>query len=188
MKKQLLYSLLILILIMLVAGCRSKKNLPTVIVHDQTIIKTAKKDSIVKKSETVINNSVNDTIKQKVPKAVPTGDLNCDSIAEQRVLDVLRGLNTKKTSGNNEYGFFFDEKKRELVAFANFGETKSHNNESTKESSDHSAEVQKKEVPVEVLVEVPVEYIPWWVEILAWIGAASVLFGSVFLTYKIARK
>ncbi|MFJ1431359.1 hypothetical protein ACILE2_11255 [Capnocytophaga canimorsus] len=123
----------------------------------------------------VKNQKITDTIFVSVP-APKTNDKKCDSLCGQEVQRLLKQLNTKKKSGSNEYGFYYDAYKNVLVAYAQLDSTfteykiKHTDKQSTKSETKTIYRTQK--------------YVPFWVEILAWIGALSLAYFGFKIKFK----
>lgn len=113
----------------------------------------------------VKNQKITDTIFVSVPPP-KTNDKKCDSLCQKEVQRLLKQLHTKKKSGSNEYGFYYDAYKNVLVAYTQLDST------FTEYKSKHT---DKKSTYTETITVYKTErYVPFWVEILAWIGALSV--------------
>ncbi|KLT67934.1 hypothetical protein [Flavobacterium sp. ABG] len=149
-------------------GCASKP-----IESNRTIetVSNHKKDSI---KTTVINNAINDTLKIQIPK-IQTIKPECDSITKAEIQRVLELLNSRKKSGDNEAGLYYDSLKNQIIAWQKIAQTKNETTATNKEKiyikGDHT------------IKHVPVKYIPFWVKILAYLGGAFL----VFLSWRIGR-
>ncbi|ATA94639.1 hypothetical protein CGC54_10010 [Capnocytophaga canimorsus] len=123
----------------------------------------------------VKNQKITDTIFVSVPK-VKTIKPECDSLINSELQNQLKRLQTKKKSGNNEYGFYYDAYKNVLVAYAQLDSTfteyksKHTDNQSTKTETKTIYKTEK--------------YVPFWVEILAWIGALSLAYFGFKIKFK----
>lgn len=167
--KKFLSTIAIVLVGLLATGC-SKKPVATNIqsIDKKEITNTLKEREIVK------TQAIIDSLKIAIFR-VKTNRPECDSIANQKIDELLQRLNSKKTSGNNNFGVYFDELKRELVAYANVGETQS---EKIKELENKLlSEINKKQETK------PVQYIPEWVKYLALFGLLTIL----YIFYKIYK-
>jgi uncharacterized cysteine cluster protein YcgN (CxxCxxCC family) len=153
---------------LLLFGCASK---PIESTHTIERIIEHKTDSV---KTTQVNAAILDSLVIKIAK-VKTVKPECDSITQATLDQVLRQLNTYKKSGNNEYKMGYDEALRQVVLSIKQAETKIENTATNKTDTDKGKEKE--------IVEIPVKYIPWWVEWLAYLGAATLLFGA----YRISR-
>lgn len=83
------------------SGCKAK---PIESNHTIETVLSQKKDSV---KSIVINGAINDTLKIQVSK-VQTAKPECDSITKAELERVLKLLNTRKKSGDNESGIYYD--------------------------------------------------------------------------------
>ncbi|WGU68547.1 hypothetical protein QIU19_00495 [Capnocytophaga canimorsus] len=123
----------------------------------------------------VKNQKITDTIFVSVP-APKTNDKKCDSLCGQEVQRLLKQLNTKKKSGSNEYGFYYDAYKNTLVAYAQLDST--FNEYKSKHTDKQSTKTETK------TIYKTEKYVPFWVEILAWIGALSLAYFGFKIKFK----
>jgi hypothetical protein len=153
---------------MLLFGCASK---PIENTHTIERIIEHKTDSV---RSTEVNKAILDSLIIQVAK-VKTAKPECDSITQATLDQVLRQLNSRKKSGDNEAGIYFDELKNQLVIWQKINETLNEKLATNRENTDINREKEK--------VKVPVKYIPWWVKYLAYLGAATLL----YVAYRISR-
>ncbi|MFK8297340.1 hypothetical protein ACI76O_05350 [Capnocytophaga cynodegmi] len=126
----------------------------------------------------VKNQKITDTILVSVPK-VKTIKPECDSLINSELQNQLKRLQTKKKSGSNEYGFYYDAYKNVLVAYAQLDST------FTEYKSKHTdKQSTKSETKTIYKTE---KYVPFWVKILAWIGGISVTYFGI-KNYRIIRR
>ncbi|MDL2141174.1 hypothetical protein QQY79_01470 [Flavobacterium tructae] len=149
-------------------GCKAK---PMENTHKVETFIVSKKDSI---KTTVISGAINDTLKIQLPK-VQTAKPECDSITKLELQRVLQLLDSRKKSGDNETGIYYDSLRNQIVAWQKIAETKNVNTATNKEYIYIKGDKQIKYVPV--------KYIPLWVKILASIGFATML----YICYRISR-
>ncbi|MFK8284648.1 hypothetical protein ACF3OE_00600 [Capnocytophaga canis] len=158
-ENRFLLFLLLAVWIIGLSSCKSTK---------QTLQKTEKQIVTINDTIYIVKNQrVTDTIFMSVPEP-KTNDKKCDSLCQNEVQRLLKQLNTKKKSGNNEYGFYYDAYKNALVAYALLDST------FTQYKSKHTDnQITKSETKTIFKTE---KYVPFWVEILAWIGAISLIY------------
>lgn len=157
-----------LLIAILLFGCASK---PIEKIHTIERIIEFKKDSVNVKQ---INKAVLDSLFIQIAK-VKTVKPECDSITQVTLDQVLTQVNSRKKSGDNEAGIYYDELKRQIIAYIKSAET---TNEKT------ALNTVKKDIKIEKeVVKVPVKYIPWWVKTLAWIGGITI----AYVTYRVSR-
>ena len=110
-----------------------------------------------------------------------TGDVDFDNRVNDAVANVLRSINFQKSSGDNSYRLYYDEKLRELTAQIQVGETSSvevaTNKESDKEQTETSTETFKKYTSM----------IPWWAWVVAFVVFFKQIMGFVGNIYPPAR-
>ncbi len=144
-------------------GACSKK----VLLQNKSTEISKSSDSVKIIEATVINNKVRDSIFRKIG-LIQTSDPNCDSITKAYVEYVLSSMETKKTSGDNSYGFYYDKYRKMFVAYANLAETVSKSR-----NLEHKSNTQ---TTITLAKEVPVKWMPWYVIALAGIGGAAVFY------------
>lgn len=177
MKKTTIIGLLILSLLV---SCK-----PT------TVLDNHKETSLVQKDSTAViktiekSEAITDTLKIAVPE-LKTGSKNidCDSLCNARFKDFLRNVNTKKTSGNNSQGFYYDQYKNLLVAYGSQGEALRESNEQlTIKNTDKSVSEVKQ-----IAVKLPLtktERILYNSGIALWVLIVAI---SIYAIYKLYRK
>lgn len=175
--------LLILLILSWTISC-GRKPLPTqVVVKENTEKTTTQFDSLIEKSKVTIVAPISDTTRQRVPVMSSTGNKNCDSIARLHTDNVLRGLNTRKTSGHISYGFYFDEKRREVVAYMNDNGTTTEDRNVKQSTGKNTEALKTTDVPV--FVNVPGEsFIPKWIIYVAVAGWFSAFILFLVLRFK----
>jgi hypothetical protein len=105
-----------LAIVVLLFGCASK---PIENTHTIERIIEHKSDSV---SSTQVNKAILDSLIIQIAK-VKTAKPECDSITQATLDQVLRQLNSRKKSGDNEAGIYFDELKNQLVIWQKINET-----------------------------------------------------------------
>lgn len=122
---------------------------------------TSKSDSISKET---INKKIDDTAIINIPKS-ETKDKDFDAAVNKAVTNILKSINFQKSSGDNNYKLYFDEKLDQLKLELQIGET------NNKETSLNNKETSEKtfEETVNENTKKFVKMIPWWVwVILVW--------------------
>ena len=158
----------ILITFLLFSGCGTvKKTEKESSQTTQSVERTRENDSVAtENTHVVVNQGIKDEIRKQVPQS-NTGDRKLDSLVNTKVDQILRQLNTRKSSGSNSYRSYFDEKTRELITEFEVGATRDSlvistlqqvilNQEKTDYSEIFSSESKKV-----------VARIPWWLWALA---------------------
>jgi len=131
--------------------------------HTIERVVTYKADSL---KVTVVNQAVLDSLFIPVSK-VKTLKPECDSITQITLDQLLVQLNSKKKSGDNEMGIYYDTIKKMIVGWQKMTETQ--NEKSASNKTTNAIAIEKESV------EVPVKYIPFWVKILAVLGGISLV-------------
>lgn len=146
-------------------GCKTSQ--PVVVNSSENTNKEIEK--VIITNEIVKNQEIIDSLKIQISK-IKTIRPECDSIANAEILKLLKLINHKKQSGNNNFGVYFDELKKELVAYAKISETK---DKKIKELSNklvvNSLKKQK---------EIPIKYIPSFYKWLSLFGGVAFLYGA----------
>ncbi|WP_268846571.1 hypothetical protein [Flavobacterium aestivum] len=166
---QILYLLLALFVFGVV--CNSCATKPIGNTHTIERVIEHHTDSV---KNTQVNQAILDSLIIQIAK-VKTTKPECDSITQATVDQLLKQLNSRKKSGDNEAGIHYNELKKELVIWQKIAQTQSENVATNKEKT--VVKVDKQ------FVKVPVKYIPLWIKILAFIGFGFL----VYVGYRIAR-
>lgn len=166
--KVLFCALCCLALCLALYGCKAK---PIENNHTTQTVLNHKKDST---KVTVINGAIEDTLKIQIPK-VQTSKPECDSITQGELDRILKMLDSRKKSGDNESGVYYDRLKKQIVAWQKIAQTKNENTVTNTKTIYLKAD--------QLIKYVPVKYIPLWVKILAFTGGLAI----VFLCWRIAR-
>lgn len=160
-----------LIVVLALKGCAAK---PIESTHTIERIIEHKTDSV---NTTQVNQAILDSLKIQLAK-VKTAKPECDSITQATLNQVLKQLNTRKKSGDNEAGIYFDELKNQIIYWQKIAETVNQKLAINKQKTDIKGDKE--------IVKVPVKYIPWWVKILAYAGAVFILGIVVCAVYKVS--
>ncbi|PWA09511.1 hypothetical protein [Flavobacterium laiguense] len=153
---------------MLLFGCASK---PIESTHTIEGIIKHRTDTV---KHTEISKAIQDSLIIQVAK-VKTAKPECDSITQATLDQVLKQLNSRKKSGDNEAGIYYDELKGQIIAWQKIAETYKEKLATNKEKIYIKGDKE--------IIKIPVKYIPWWVKYLAYLGTATLLYGA----YRISR-
>lgn len=113
--------IILVLFVFLLSSCTGVKKF----FSKKTTTKDIQKTEINKDSSNVVEK--NKAIKDKTIIAIPeseTGDRDFDLAVNKAVSNILRSINFQKSSGDNNYKLYYDEKLRELRAEFEIGETK----------------------------------------------------------------
>ncbi len=142
--------------------------------------KTTDKETIqIEKEKTTDRNlAILDSLKVLIP-IITTTNKECDSVTNAKINEVLSLINSKKISGQNEYGVYYDKLNKMLVSYANVGETKTQSTHNIYNKDKVFIETKYKEIPI--------KYIPKWLKILATIGSISIAIQLIALYRKFTK-
>lgn len=150
-------------------SCKSKQPLT-----DKIVEKTVNSDSIYQSKVITRNQAINDSLKIIIGQ-VRTEKKECDSVCQIAIDRVLSQLNTKKTSGSNSYGVFYDSKDKSLNLNAAIGATKS--------DSVFYKEIIYRTKTIYSQRDIPVHLpLPKWQLLLMIIGGGTIVFFILKLT------
>lgn len=140
-----------LIILFTLTSCLGSKKVSEK-TSDKSVVEKTKQDSVAKET---INKGIDDKATFKVAES-NTGDVDFDKRVNDAVTNVLRSINFQKSSGDNSYQLYYNEKLRQLEAQVQVGQTSnkevSTNKESDKEKTESTTESYKKVVRM----------VPWW--------------------------
>lgn len=184
--------LFLLIALTTLTSCKAKalKNTQTIEKTTETNQDSKTKIVIVKDTSTKIetNKAVLDSVFIAVSD-IKTSNKDCDSLVNVEVRKALKKLETNKKSGQNEYGIFYDELKNKLIFYVKIGETQNttiaKNKTENKTTEKNKATFEKKNE--NKVTEIPVRYIPKWVQIFAFIGFLFVAYIIVKIYLKFSK-
>lgn len=155
-----------------IIGCKAK---PIINTFDKQKITTI---DILKEKTTDNNLAIIDSLKILISN-VKTSNPECDSITNAKIDELLLQINSKKISGGNSFGVYYDKLKKELIAYAKIGATKT---EITNENNFKTENLKEYSVK-----EIPVKYIPKWIQYLAIFGGLCGVFIFLFSVYKLKK-
>lgn len=138
----------IFIAFLFLTSCLGTKSVSEKTADTKSVEKTKIKNDSVS-SETV-NKGINDQIIVEVPVSDPAIDA--------KINEVLRKLNTQKSSGDNSYKLYFDEELRQIRAEFEVAETR---NKEVATNSQASTEKTFEQTITENTKKV-IRMIPWW--------------------------
>lgn len=136
---------LLFLLALLPISCKSQKP----IVEKQTTVNVDSLKQIITKL-TEINREIKDKTIIPIPD-VSTGNIECDSICNERIRQLLQSFNREIESGNNSYRLLYDEHKKTLEILAEIAMTKNEVNQTDTSQYKGENSTQLKEVPVYVI-------------------------------------
>lgn len=168
MKKCILLIILSFLFLSHVTSCKSAQT-KTNHIEKQHLSDQVRDTLVVVKTE-----KITDTLFVKVP-VIQTVKQECDTLCQQELDKLLLQIASKKQSGKNQVGFYYDKYQQQLVLYQNLQEqydTYKSNNQKV---------VEIKEV--EVIKEIPVRYVPRLVTYLAILGGLSLCY-FLFLIIK----
>lgn len=139
-----------LLILFLFTSCLGSKKVS----EKETSIKQFEKSEIVSDSVniTTVNQAIDD---QVITSVADSGDAEMNF----RIDEILRKLNTQKSSGSNSYKLYYDDKLRELRAEFSVGETKDVEVATVKEET---VEKSIEETYIENTKKV-LKIIPFWI-------------------------
>lgn len=175
----------VLFFMLFCTSCKSKALQNTQIIEKENTIKNDSVTTILnnqdKTTKIETNKEILDSLFVPVSE-IKTNKLECDSLVNVEVQKALKKLTTKKISGSNEYGLYYDEINKKLVFYVKVGETKNTTFEDVTikdKSSKVNKSTDKKESDKQVK-QVFIKYIPKWIQVLACIG-------FLFIAYIVVR-
>lgn len=148
---------------MLLIGCKGSQ--PVATKQNQQINTEISNHNL--RSEIIKNQAIIDSLKISIGE-IKTSKPECDSITQAAIKELLNRLNTKKISGNNSFGAYYDTLKNEIVMYANIAATQ---NEKIKELEWKLS--RKEQITNETK---PLKYIPKEVKVLAFFGLLLLLY------------
>lgn len=166
--KVLFFIFVAFLLALVLHGCASK---PTESSHTIERIIERRTDTV---KESQVNKAILDSLIIQLAK-VKTAKPECDSITQATLNQVLKQINSRKKSGDNEAGIYYDEMKNQIIAWQKIAETYKEKLVTNKEKIYIKGDKE--------IVKIPLKYTPFWAKILAWIG----LFSLLFWAYRISR-
>ena len=152
-------NLFYIVILIIFTGCLGSKTTA----EKSSEIKEVDKSEITndKTSETEVNKAIDDQVTTKV---VDSGD----PLLDAKIDAILSSLNTSKSSGDNSYKWYYDEKLRELRAEFQIGETESKAEAEITETIVEKSFEQKQDE----YFKKKITALPWWAYIilivLAW--------------------
>lgn len=171
---------LIFIILILCTSCLGTKKISEKTSDKSLVEKSEKKhDSIAKET---VNKGIDDSATFKVAQS-NTGDTDFDKRVNEAVANILRNINLQKTSGDNSYQLYYNERLNQLEAQIKVGETKNSEvntnkeNTSQKETSEKTTNSFKKYASM----------MPWWLWVVGFFVFFRQIMGVVSIVYPPAR-
>lgn len=134
------------------------------------LVKKSKEKSTVStdKIEKVSDSSSKETVNKKIDDTAiinvgqsNTGDRDFDEAVNRSVSNILNSLNFQKSSGDNSYKLYYDEKLQQLRAEFQLGETRNSEIEA------NNSVVSEKTFEENVSEYIKKIVIPWWMYLIA---------------------
>lgn len=144
-KNRLKLILSFIVLILLFSSCMSTKRTTEKSVTIEKITEKEKDSTSI----TVTSKKIDDTI---ITSVGSTGDADCDAKMDA----ILRQLTTSKSSGDNSYKFYYDEKLRQLRAEFEIGATENTNTNTSQNTNESYSIVTDLKKQIKKVV------IPWY--------------------------
>lgn len=123
-------------------GCKSKKPL---LETSTTIIDNSELTKV--KDELRISKAINDSLNLYLGN-IRTSKPECDSVCQEAVDRHMAGINSRKQSGGNEAGFYYDKYRKILTAYSKLEETVSQRRDSIIIKDKLVYKDRKVEIPV----------------------------------------
>lgn len=161
-----------------VISCASKKTIQSN-TTDTTVIANNSKQTTTKTETT--NQAINDTIRYYVGQ-LRTNNKICDSLAAIALNDYFNNFNFAKNSGNNAWSVKYDKLLKQLVIISKQA--------ATKNTAVHDTLIKTKFIykNKNVMVSVPVKYVPNYIKYFSLFGAACLLAIVVYSSIKLRQK
>ena len=127
-QKGLFFWTVVALLLVLFSECLISCKAKKLLVETKTTI-IDNKELISVKSELVKSKAINDSLFAYIGN-IRTSKPECDSVCQEAVDKALQNVNSRKTSGGNEAGFYYDKYKKVLTAYSKLEETVSQRKDS----------------------------------------------------------
>lgn len=156
-------------------SCKSKKPLVETVT---TVLES--KELVSVRNELVKSKAINDSLFAFIGN-IRTSKPECDSVCQEAVDKALQNVNSKKTSGGNQAGFYYDKYKKMLVAYSKLEETVSQTKDSTN--------IQYKFLSVNIYkpVLIPAEFTKEQ-KFHLWLGRLCWVVLAVLIIYKLRKR
>jgi hypothetical protein len=136
--------LLIVVLTVLLLGCKSKYIPEPVIINNKVIDSSYTFEKLEEQQQ--ISQAIYDSMFIKINEANTSNKL-CDSLCQQQIDLLLNQFNFHKKSGDNEYSILYNKYKKQIEFVAKMKEQKSKI--TNKENNSSNLKIIKKEIPVD---------------------------------------
>ena len=127
-------------------------------------------------SKETVNKKIDDSATIKVAQS-ETGNRDFDLAVNKAVTSILSSINFQKSSGDNSYRAYYDEKLKALQFQIELGETKNKEIETNKEA------VTEKSFEENINEYVKKIVIPWWIYVILIIVFWKQISGIVFFIF-----
>lgn len=168
--KKIFNKLILLIIFLgtlsLFTSCLGSKKITESSVKESSKIEEKKDSTSVVK----VNEAIDDQITTSIADSG-------DKVLDAKIDEILSKINTSKSSGSNNYKFYYDKQLRELRAEIEIGKTKSQNT--------NIVDTKKSETSFESELDKYIKrtVVPWWLYIvgflLVWPYIKPILFGAI---------
>lgn len=145
---------------------------------------TKETEKIEKSSDTISKESVNKAIDDKATIKIQesdTGDRDFDEAVNNAVTNILRSINFQKSSGDNSYRLYYDEKLKALQAEFQLGETRN------KEVATNNEAVIEKTFEENISEYIKKIVIPWWVYLIPVYLFRKQILGVLYFVFPVLR-
>lgn len=140
-------------------------------------------DQVIKRMDSIIKNgAIRDDFRIPLPKA-NTGDANKDAHLNRELLDLVKRLSTRKSSGNNSYKVGYSDSDNSLYIRAYMAATQDITSRQEKQDSVTTTATDSKATTSDTQVIVW----PWWLYLFVGIGIFYIVF-NLITTIKSMRK
>ena len=180
MKKILIFWYAFLLVLLLMTSC-GKKPIATEKTENNTFVENDAKLLLRELFEKSL--AINDSFKKFIPtiKTGATKVEDCDSLCNEKIIEILKGINTQKQSGNNGYKLVYDELTKQLILSVHQGETINKYKDSISQLNELIVSDKKSTKTI------PVKYIPEPIKYLAMFGAFCIALILTFILYRIIK-
>lgn len=167
--------LLILLVLSLLTSCGSSKATD----KKETAIETNAEQITQVNKELEINRGINDLFAYQFPQ-LRSGDKKCDSISNILLKQILKSINTKKTSGDNSYSLKYNELTKQLELLVTVAETTNNRIDSISANTLTVYKTEYREKPVRLPMR-------WYEKAFCVIGITALLILLVYIVFRIKR-
>lgn len=160
--------------IIVMTSCKANKPISE---FKQEVKSDSLREEIKTNKETVKSLPISDITRYFIPTISTNISKGCDSVCNEKLLEVIKQFNRTIESGNNRFSLLYDENSRYLIATAEMEQTVSMLQDSIFKLNKTKSKVTSAKEIVEVKVY------PKWLVYLAIMGGLFI----VFLAYRFSR-